>query len=341
VKELLSQLVEGQPLIEEQTVAAFRQIMAGEADPIQVGAMLAMIQMRGPTVEELTGAARVLRARAHRIAAPPGAIDVCGTGGDGLGSWNVSTAVAFVVAACGVPVAKHGNRAASSRSGAADVLEALGLDLEAATRHAEEALAEIGIAFLMAPRYHLAMRHVANIRAELGHRTLFNLLGPLINPADTRRQLIGVYDPAWLEPVAWALHALGCKSAWVVHGEDGLDELTVTGPSRVAELSQGMVHLFTVTPEDAGLPRHPPAALTGGDAAANAEALRALLAGRGGAYRDIVRFNAAAALVVAGKAVTLQGGVALATAALDEGRAAAKLDSLLARAGRAPAAEAP
>ena len=287
------------------------------------------MRVRGETVEEMTGAVRAMRAHMAAVEAPPGAIDTCGTGGDAVGTLNISTAVALVVAGCGVPVAKHGNRSVSSKSGAADVLEALGVNLDAPLDTLAGTLREAGVAFLFAQRHHAAMRHVAQSRRDLGTRTIFNLLGPLSNPAGARRQLLGVFGPAWLQPVAETLRLLGSERAWVVHGGDGLDELTTTTTSLVAELRDGAVRRFEVRPEEAGVPRATLDDLRGGDAHANAVELRALLRGRAGPYRDVVVLNAAAALVVAGRADALAPGAELARQAIDAGAAAARLDALV------------
>jgi anthranilate phosphoribosyltransferase len=329
VRPFLGILASGRTLTAEQTETAFRHIMRGAATPSQIGGLLLALRARGETVEEITGAVRALRACMLTVAAPPGTIDTCGTGGDLAGTLNISTAVALVVAACGVPVAKHGNRAVSSRSGAADVLEALGVRIEMPPETAERCLREAGIAFLFAPHYHRAMRSVGACRRELGTRTIFNLLGPLANPAGARRQLLGVFGRDWLEPMALVLRALGAERAWVVHGGDGLDELTTTGPSSVVELHQGRLTAFELTPEQIGLQRAAPAALRGGDAKANAAALVELLHGTRGAYRDIVTLNAAAALVVGGRVGHLAEGAVLAGHAIDSGAAAARLASLV------------
>lgn len=341
LKPVIGRLASGEKLSEAEAEAAFGLIMEGEATPAQMAALLMAMRLRGETVAEITGAARAMRARMLAIEAPEGAIDTCGTGGDASGTWNVSTAAAFVIAACGVPVAKHGNRAASSKSGSADVLGAVGVVLDAPMERVERALEDAGIAFLLAPRHHSAMRHVAGVRVELGTRTLFNLLGPLSNPARVKRQVMGVFAEAWLVPLAETLGRLGSERAWLVHGADGLDELSTTGATHVAELHHGRVHRFTVTPEDVGLPRANPALLKGGEPAENAEALRAVLAGETGgpigAYRDIVALNAAAGLVVADKAGDLKQGVAMALDALDRGAGARVLDQLVAiTQGRTP-----
>jgi anthranilate phosphoribosyltransferase len=329
LKALIGQVAQGKSLSEAEAERAFDIIMSGNATPAQMGAFLMALRVRGETVEEITGAARIMRAKALPIEAPPGAIDTCGTGGDSAGTWNISTAAAIVVAAAGVPVAKHGNRALSSRSGAADVLAALGVNLDCDMALVKRALWENGICFLMAPRHHSAMRHVGPTRVELGTRTIFNLLGPLSNPAGARRQIVGGFSPHWVEPLAHVLGKLGAERAWVMHGSDGLDELTTTGPSSVAEWAEGRVRSFEVTPEQVGLERAKAEDLRGGDAATNARALRAVLEGETGAYRDIVLLNAGAALLVAGKAERLQDGIRLAAEAIDSRRARHVLDRLV------------
>lgn len=325
LKPFIAQAASGQSLSEDQAEAAFEIIMSGAASPAQIASLLTALAVRGETVAEITGAARIMRAKALPVKAPANAIDTCGTGGDAAGTVNISTAVAIVVAACDVPVAKHGNRKASSKSGTADVLEALGVNLDATPDVVERALAEANIGFLFAQKHHSAMKHVAPVRGELGIRTIFNLLGPLSNPAGAKRQLLGVFSADWVKPMAETLQALGSERAWVVHGADGLDELTVTGPSQVAELKDGHVSVFEVTPGDAGLNTHDASALKGGEPEENAKALSALLDGAPGAYRDIVLLNAAAALVIAGKADDLKAGAALAAAAIDDGKAKATL----------------
>ena len=326
---VLRVLAEGDTLTEAEAHAVFDDVMTGGATPTQVGGLLMAMRVRGETTDEIVGAARALRARMTPVKAPEGAIDVCGTGGDGARTINVSTTVAFVVAACGVPIAKHCNRAVSSKSGAADVLEALGVPLDATPAMLATVMRETGVGFLFAPRHHEAMRQVAGSRRELGMRTLFNLVGPLSNPAGARRQLLGVWDARWLDVMAEALRALGSERAWIVHGEDGLDELTTTGRSFVAELRDGRVRRFEVEPDQAGLARARPEDLEGGDPEANAEALRRVLAGEAGPHRDVVLLNAAAALVVAGRADDLARGASLAAEAVDAGEAAAKLDALV------------
>ncbi len=330
LKRLLAKAATGQALSEDEARAAFDIIMSGDATPSQMGGFLMALRVRGETVPEITGAAKVMRAKMTTIEAPEGAIDLCGTGGDATGTYNISTASQFVVAACGVPVAKHGNRALSSKSGAADVLAALGVDIEADMSLVQRALHEAGTCFLMAPRHHSAMRHVGPTRVELGTRTIFNLLGPLSNPGKVKRQVIGVFSPDWIEPLAQVLKGLGHERAWVVHGADGMDELSTTGPSQVAELDQGEVRTFEVTPEDAGLPRARFEDLKGGDADHNARVLRSMLEGEHGPFRDVVLLGSAAALIVAGKVSDLKAGVAMAAEAVDGGRAIQALERLIA-----------
>jgi anthranilate phosphoribosyltransferase len=320
-KTILRLLGQGETLSANQAAAAFAIIMDGGATPAQLGAFLMALHLRGETVEEVTGAVRTMRAKATPVAAPGAAIDIVGTGGDGAHTLNVSTAAALVVAGCGVPVAKHGNRAVSSRCGAADVLAALGVRIDLEPAAAERVLHEAGICFLLAPRYHAAMRHVAGPRGELGLRTIFNVLGPLANPAQVTRQLTGAFDARWVEPMAEVLRNVGVERAWVVHGRDGLDELTLTGPSLVADLDQGRIRVFEVTPEDAGLPRAGLEALRGGTADVNAAAIVRLLDGEECAFRHSVLLNAAAALMIAGKAGSLRDGAALAARAIDDGAA--------------------
>ncbi len=328
MKAIIATVASGATLSETEAELAFDTIMSGNATPSQMGGFLMALRVRGETVDEIAGAARTMRSKAIPMDAPPGTIDTCGTGGDESGTYNISTAAALVVAACGVPVAKHGNRAMSSKSGAADVLAALGVNLDCDFALVRKALWNAGIGFLMAPRHHLAMRNVSPTRVELGTRTVFNLLGPLSNPAGAKRQLLGVFAPQWVEPLAHVLKRLGSETAWVVHG-GGLDEITTTGGTTVAQLKNGAVTLFEVTPEDAGLPYADAALLKGGDAHTNAEAMRALLDGAPGAYRDIVLLNAAAALIIGGKADGLKAGVALAGHAIDSGAARTVLHRLV------------
>jgi anthranilate phosphoribosyltransferase len=339
MKALLGRVASGEPLTRNEARSAFEIMMSGDATPAQVGGFLMGLRVRGETVDELAGGAQALRERMLKVHAPEDAIDTCGTGGDASGTFNVSTAAAIVVAACGVPVAKHGNRALSSRAGSADVLTALGVNIDADVALVERAIRGAGIGFMMAPRHHGAMRHVAGPRVELGTRTIFNLLGPLANPAGARRQLMGVFAGEWIEPIAHVLAQLGTERAWVVHGADGLDELSTTGPSHVAELRDGAVRTFEVDPEDVGLPRARLDDLKGGDAATNADALRALLDGLRGPYRDIVLLNGAAALVVAGQADDLTAGLARAAEAIDSGAAKAVLGGLVAISNEAPAGD--
>lgn len=328
--ELTALVASGATLSDAQAREAFTAMMEGAPSPAQMGAFLSALAERGETVAEIAAAAQVMREKAAKISAPSGAIDTCGTGGDTSGTYNISTAAALVVAACGVPVAKHGNRAATSRSGSSDVLAALGVNMDAHVPQVEACLKEAGIGFLMAPLYHSAMRHVAPVRAELAPmRTVFNLLGPLSNPAGAKRQLIGVFSAQWVRPLAEVLKALGSEAVWVVHGSDGLDEITTTGATQVAELKDGQISEFTVTPDDAGLPTAKPEDLKGGTPDENADALRAVLDGEAGAYRDIVLMNAGAALVVAGKAADLREGAEMAAQAVDSGAAKATLAKLV------------
>ncbi|MDR3537231.1 MAG: anthranilate phosphoribosyltransferase [Acetobacteraceae bacterium] len=327
LKPVLARLAAGETLSAADAEAAFDVIMDGEATPAQIGGLLMAMRLRGETVAEITGAVRAMRARMAAIEAPAEAMDVCGTGGDGAGTLNVSTAVTFVIAGCGVPVAKHGNRALSSRTGGADVLAALGVNVDAPIERLGAILRAAGCVFLFAPRHHPSMRHAAGPRVELGTRTIFNLLGPLANPARVTRQLTGVFSPVWTVPMAETLAALGTTAAWIVHGQ-GLDELTLAGENQVTALHRGAISSFPVTPEDAGLPRAPIAAIRGGDAAFNAAALLALLQDAPGPYRDTVLLNAAAALVVADRAADLREGVAIARDAIASGAALAALETL-------------
>lgn len=330
LKALIARVADGHALGLDEAKLGFEALMAGNATPAQMGGFLMALRVRGETIEEITGAASVMRAKAARIQAPEDAMDIVGTGGDAIGTWNVSTATSLVVAACGVPVAKHGNRALSSRSGAADVLTVLGVNTDAEFAAIERAIREARIGFMMAPRHHAAMRNVAGPRVELGTRTIFNLLGPLSNPAMVRRQLVGVFAERWIAPVAATLGNLGSTHAWVVHGSDGMDEITTTGPTAVAEWREGAVRRFTITPEDAGLARAQLADLKGGTPAENGAAIMALLGGKPGAFRDIVLLNAAAALIVGGKAATLTEGAQRAVQAIDSGAAMATLSQLIA-----------
>ncbi|HSI39230.1 MAG TPA: anthranilate phosphoribosyltransferase [Xanthobacteraceae bacterium] len=330
LKSLIGKVATGTSLSREESALAFDVMMSGEATPSQMGALLMGLRVRGETVDEIAGAVSVMRAKMLKVEAPADAVDVVGTGGDASGSYNISTCAAFIVAGAGVPVAKHGNRALSSKSGAADVLAALGVKLDLAPEAIARCIREAGIGFMFAPAHHPAMKHVGPTRVEMGTRTIFNLLGPLSNPAGVGRQMVGVFARSWVEPLAEVLRTLGSKRAWVVHGSDGLDELTTTGPSFVAELKDGAIRSFEVTPEELGLRRAAPAELRGGDGTANAAALRAVLAGTPSAYADVALLNAAAALVVAGKAETLAPALDLARASLESGQARAALDRLVA-----------
>ena len=329
IKPIIAKLANGATLSRGEAEDAFGQMLSGETTQAQTAAFLMALRLRGETVDEIAGAVSAMRSKMLRVDAPANAIDIVGTGGDNSGSYNVSTLAAIIVAASGVPVAKHGNRALSSRSGAADVLTALGvkvgLDPEGVTR----CITEAGVGFMFAPTHHAAMRHVGPVRVELGTRTIFNLLGPLSNPAGVKRQLLGTFSSHWLEPMADTLRSLGSERVWLVHGSDGLDEITTTGPTEVVELRDGTLHHFTVAPEDVGLRRADPAELKGGDADHNAKALMAVLQGEPSAYRDIALINAGAALVIADKAQTLKEGVVLAAKAVDSGAAKATLERLV------------
>ncbi len=328
LKEYIGKVAGGTPLSFDDARDAFDIIMSGEATPGQIGGFLMALRVRGETVEELSGAVTTMRSKMLRVEAPEGAIDIVGTGGDGSHSVNISTASAFVIAGAGVPVAKHGNRGLSSQTGAADVLTALGVRIDLEPAEISRCIAAAGVGFMFAPAHHPAMRHVGPTRAELGTRTIFNLLGPLSNPAGVTRQMVGVYSPEWVEPVAEALRMLGAERSWVAHG-DGYDEITTTGETKIAELVDGKIRTFTLTPEAVGLKRYQKAELRGGDAAFNAAALRLLLDGAHGAYRDTVLMNAGAGLLVAGKVASVEEGVASAANVIDSGKAAKVLDRLV------------
>jgi anthranilate phosphoribosyltransferase len=330
IKGLIGQVASGATLSREMAYEAFDSMMSGEVTPAQIGALLMGLRVRGETVDEITGAVTAMRAKMLTVAAPDDAIDVVGTGGDASGSFNISTCAAFIVAGAGVPVAKHGNRALSSRSGAADVLAALGVKIDIPPETISACINTAGIGFMFAPAHHPAMKHVGPTRVELGTRTIFNLLGPLSNPAGVKRQMVGVFSRQWVEPLAHVLKNLGSDRAYVVHGSDGLDEITTSGPTAVAALEHGSVRTFEIVPESLGIVRVKPDALRGGDAAANAAALKAVLEGRKSAYRDVAVLNAAAALVVAAKAQTLADGLKLAQHAIDSGGAEGSLDRLIA-----------
>ncbi|HMF05791.1 MAG TPA: anthranilate phosphoribosyltransferase [Methylocella sp.] len=338
-RPLIAKAATGSGLTELEARSGFDLIFEGCVTPAQLGGFLMALRARGETVPEILGAVAALRKRMVRIAAPLGAIDIVGTGGDGHGTYNISTLAALIVAACGVPVAKHGNRAASSKSGASDVLQALGVRTELAPADIEACIREAGIGFMAARTHHTAMRHASEVRAELGTRTIFNLIGPLANPAGVEYQVLGVFSRAWLEPLAQVLQQLGSKRVWVLHGSDGLDEATTTGPTFVAELNDGVIRSFEILPEDAGISRASLSGLAGGDPAGNAAALHAVLGGAKNAYRDIAVLNAAIALVVAGKTGDLRHGAALAATAIDEGHAAETLANLIKVSNRASASQ--
>ena len=328
-KPLLARLADGATLLAEDADEFFSACLRGEPTPAQIAAAVTAMRLRGETVGEITACVRALRRAALTLDHPYDVVDVCGTGGDGLHTLNISTAVAFVAAGGGLKVAKHGTRSVSSKSGSSDVLTALGVNIAATPDQQRRALDEAGICFLFAPAHHGAMRHVMPIREQLGFRTIFNILGPLSNPAGAKRQVLGVFNDRWVEPLARVLGALGATRAWVVHGDDGLDEITTTGPTQAAEWRDGGVRLFTITPEAVGLPRAALADLRGGDPAENAAALRALLDGETGAYRDIVLLNTAAAFLVAERVETLREGVELAAAAIADGAASRALETLI------------
>lgn len=329
-KPYLAKVATGAALSQEEARAAFDALLSGEVTPAQAGGFLMALRVRGEALDEIVGAASAMRAKMLRVRAPAGAIDIVGTGGDHSGSYNISTLAAFLVAACGVPVAKHGNRAASSKSGAADVLGALDVGLGLDPARLEACLSQAGLCFMFAQTHHASMRHVAPFRVELGTRTIFNLLGPLSNPAGVKRQLLGVFSRAWMEPLARTLRELGSERVWVVHGSDGLDEITTTGPTEVVALENGEIRTFQIDPREVGLPLARPEDLKGADPAHNAAALRAVLDGEKTAYRDIAVLNAAASLVVAGKAADLAEGRALAEEAIDSGAARGVLARLVA-----------
>ena len=327
LKPLIAAAAE-RPLTGPEAERAFTILFDGDATPSQIGGLLMALRTRGETVAEFAAAAAVMRSKCHAVRAPDGAMDIVGTGGDGKGTLNISTATAFVVAGAGVVVAKHGNRNLSSKSGAADALTELGINIMVGPEVVERALSETGIGFMMAPMHHPAMRHVAPVRAELGTRTIFNILGPLTNPAGVKRQLTGAFSPALIRPMAETLLALGSEKAWLVHGGDGTDELSIAAPSKVVALADGALREFDIHPEDAGLPLHPFEAILGGSPAENAAAFRALLSGATGAYRDAVLLNAAAALIVADRVTSLKDGVEVARESLDSGAARGKVADL-------------
>jgi anthranilate phosphoribosyltransferase len=329
-KALIAKAASGAELTRDEAANAFDRMMSGEATPSQMGGLLMALRVRGETVDEITGAVTAMRAKMLKVNAPANAIDVVGTGGDASGSYNISTCAAFIVAGAGIPVAKHGNRALSSKSGAADVLTALGVKIDLSPADVGRCVAEAGIGFMFAPAHHPAMKNVGPTRVELGTRTIFNLLGPLSNPANVKRQLVGVFSRQWIEPLAQVLKNLGSESIWVVHGSDGLDEITTAGPTYVAALENGKIRTFEISPADIGIEPTKPESLRGGDADHNATALKDVLADKPSAYRDVALLNAAAALVVAGAAKDLKEGADLARKSLSTGGARARLDALIA-----------
>jgi anthranilate phosphoribosyltransferase len=329
LKPLLAKAASREPLTREEAREAFEILMSGQATPSQIGGFLMALRVRGETVDEIVGAATTMRSKMLRVEAPADAMDIVGTGGDGTGTYNISTLAALIVAGAGVPVAKHGNRALSSKSGSSDSLAALGVRLEIGPEIITRCIKEAGVGFMLAQQHHSAMRHVGPSRVELGTRTIFNLLGPLTNPAGVRRQLLGVFAPQWVVPLAEVMRDLGSESVWVVHG-DGLDEITTTGKTSVAALENGKIRTFELSPADFGVSPCALSAIKGGDGVANAAALREVLSGAKNAYRDIALANAAASLVIAGKVETIASGMKLATQSLDSGATAAALDKLIA-----------
>lgn len=329
VLNILHKAVDGYDLTEEEMVAVMTQVMEGKVDPVFLGAFLTALRMKGETISEITGAAKVMRQKAETLdVSGEDAVDTCGTGGDGANTFNISTTAAFVVAGAGIMVAKHGNRAVSSRSGSADVLKCLGVNIEAEKPVVEKCLKETGIGFLFAPSMHKAMKHAAVVRRELGFRTVFNLLGPLTNPAGVKAQVVGVFDSKWISPIAHVLHKLGCRRAFVVHGDDGLDEITLTGSTQIAELNQGTVKEYELDPTDLGLDLCSEDDLKGGTVEDSAKIVRELLDGAGGPKRDIVLLNASAALVAAGKAEDFKQGLEVARQSIGSGAARQKLKDL-------------
>lgn len=330
LQTVIGLLAERQDLTKDQARAAFNTIMSGDATPSQIGGFLMALRVKGETVDEIAGAVSIMREKMSTVEAPDDAMDIVGTGGDGVGTYNISTASALVVAACGVPIAKHGNKALSSKSGSSEALMALGVNLDLDSAGIARCIKQAGIGFMFAPNHHSAMRFVGPSRVELATRTIFNLLGPQANPAGVKKYLLGVFAKEWIEPVAQSLLQNGATSAWVVHGSDGLDEITTTGPTFVSAIENGEIRNFTITPQDAGLPLSNSADLLGDTPEVNAAAITAIFSGAKNAYRDIVLINSAAALIVAGKAANLKEGVALAAEVLDTGRATAQLSNLVA-----------
>ncbi|SDU11339.1 anthranilate phosphoribosyltransferase [Stappia sp. ES.058] len=329
LKSLIAKAADGTPLTRDEAREAFDIIMSGAATPSQIGGFLMALRVRGESIDEIAGAVATMRAKMLPVDAPANAVDVVGTGGDASGSYNISTCSAFVVAGCGVPVAKHGNRSLSSKSGAADVLTALGVNIDIKPERISRCIREVSLGFMFAPNHHSAMKHVGPARTELGTRTIFNLLGPLSNPAGVSRQMVGVFARQWVEPIAHVLKSLGSQAAWVVHGSDGLDEITTTGPTSVAALEDGKVRTFEISPLDVGLSISRPEDLKGGEAKENAAALKAVLEGARNAYRDTVLMNAGATLLVAGHAAELREGVSQAAQAIDSGAAMERLNHLV------------
>ncbi|AMN53398.1 anthranilate phosphoribosyltransferase [Roseibium algicola] len=329
-KDFIAKVSDGHALSPEEAREAFEVILSGSATPSQLGGFLMALRVRGESIAEVTGAVATMRSKMIPVRAPANAMDIVGTGGDNSGSYNISTCTALVVAGSGVPVAKHGNRSLSSKSGAAEALAELGVNIDIDARKISDCINRAGIGFMFAPLHHAAMKHVGPTRMELGTRTIFNLLGPLTNPAGVKRQMVGVFARKWVEPLAEALRELGSEKAWVVHGSDGMDEITTTGPTAIAELKNGTIRSFEISPEDVGLAVSDPKDLKGGLPSENAKALRDVLAGAKNAYRDVVLFNAAASLLVADKVETLKDGVELAAQSIDSGSAADTLEKLVA-----------
>ncbi|MEP3047856.1 MAG: anthranilate phosphoribosyltransferase [Roseibium sp.] len=328
-KDFISKVADGHALNYEEAREAFEVILSGSATPSQLGGFLIALRVRGESIAEVTGAVATMRAKMVPVDAPENAIDIVGTGGDGSGSYNISTCTALVVAGCNVPVAKHGNRSLSSKSGASEALSELGVNIDIGPEKISECIKKAGIGFMFAPLHHAAMKHVGPTRMELGTRTIFNLLGPLSSPAGVKRQMTGVFDRKWVEPVAKALKELGSEKAWIVHGSDGMDEITTTGPTFVSELDNGSIRSFEISPSDAGLSMAKAEDLKGGTPTYNAEALRDVLAGTKNAYRDIVLFNSAASLIVADKVDNLKDGVDMAANSIDSGATSDTLDKLV------------
>ena len=329
LKLLIGKCAGGQSLTREEARTAFDVLMSGEATPSQIGGLLMALRVRGETVDEITGAVEIMREKMLRVEAPPEAIDIVGTGGDASGSYNISTCAALIAAGAGLKVAKHGNRALSSKSGAADVLTALGVRIDLKPEDVTRCINEAGLGFMFAPAHHASMKYVGPTRVELGTRTIFNLLGPLSNPAGVRRQVTGVFDKNWVEPLAHVLKNLGCEHAWICHGEGGFDEIVPCGRSWIAELKNGKVTTFELNPEEAGVARSRPDELKGAEAAHNAEVLIAVLDGLKCAFRDAAVMTAAAALLIAGKARNYRDGITQAVQAIESGTARNALDRLV------------